>query len=67
MIELVANIVITVSSVLLFCYWSRCACALIRNQKATLNFGMWRNNSQPRNQRPPANFVARAPGMHSES
>lgn len=36
MIELVANIVITVSSVLLFGYWSRCAFMLMRNQKATL-------------------------------
>jgi len=36
MIELVANIVITVSSVLLFGYWSRCAYMLMRNQKAAL-------------------------------
>jgi len=36
MIELVANIVITASSVLLFGYWSRWAFMLTRNQKATL-------------------------------
>ena len=34
MIELVANIVITASSVLLFGYWSHCAYMLMRNQKA---------------------------------
>ena len=34
MIELVANIVILVSSALLFTYWLRCAWSLIWNQTA---------------------------------
>jgi hypothetical protein len=39
MIELVANIVITVSAALLFAYWCRWACLLIWNEKAALDYG----------------------------
>jgi len=39
MIELVANIVITVSAVLLFAYWCRWACLLIWSEKAALDYG----------------------------
>jgi hypothetical protein len=39
MIELVANIVITVSAALLFAYWCRAACLLIWSEKAALDYG----------------------------
>ena len=41
MIELVANILVTVTSALLFSYWFGCACLLIRNENAALGFGIF--------------------------
>jgi len=47
MIELVANILVTVTSALLFSYWFCCACLLIRNENAALDFGIFAKRGPP--------------------
>lgn len=55
MLELVSNIVITVSAALLFAYWFRWACLLIWSDGAALDHGSAKR-------RPPATAQARTSG-----